>query len=27
VHIGHPAKPPEDRDRPALAEIVTRFGA
>jgi nitroreductase len=25
VHIGRPAKPPEDRDRPALAEIVTRF--
>ncbi|MEJ2625711.1 MAG: nitroreductase [Pseudolabrys sp.] len=27
VHIGRPAKPPEDRDRPALSEIVTRFGA
>ena len=27
VHIGRPAKPPEDRDRPALAEIITRFGA
>ncbi len=27
VHIGRPAKPPEDRDRPQLAEIVTRFGA
>ncbi len=27
VHIGHPAKPPEDRDRPRLSEIVTRFGA
>jgi nitroreductase len=27
VHIGRPAKPPEDRDRPKLADIVTRFGA
>lgn len=27
VHIGRPVKPPEDRDRPTLAEIVTRFGA
>ena len=27
VHIGRPAKPPEDRDRPALSEIVTRFRA
>ena len=27
VHIGRPAKPPEERDRPPLAEIVTRFGA
>jgi nitroreductase len=27
VHIGKPAKPPEDRDRPALASIVTRYGA
>ena len=27
VHIGRPAKPPEDRPRPPLAEIVTRFGA
>ena len=27
VHIGRPAKPPEDRDRPQLSEIVTRFGA
>ncbi len=27
VHIGRAAKPPEDRDRPPLAEIVTRFGA
>jgi len=26
VHIGRPAKPPEDRDRPPLSEIVTRFG-
>jgi nitroreductase len=25
VHIGRPAKPPEDRDRPKLAEIVTRY--
>lgn len=25
VHIGRPAKPPEDRDRPKLAAIVTRF--
>jgi nitroreductase len=25
VHIGHPAKPPEDRDRPKLADIVTRY--
>lgn len=25
VHIGRPAKPPEDRDRPPLSEIVTRF--
>ena len=27
VHIGRSAKPPEDRDRPALASIVTRYGA
>ena len=27
VHIGRPAKPPEDRPRPPLDEIVTRFGA
>jgi nitroreductase len=27
VHIGRPAKPPEDRDRPQLEAIVTRFGA
>jgi nitroreductase len=25
VHIGRPAKPPEDRDRPPLATIVTRY--
>ncbi len=25
VHIGRPAKPPEDRDRPRLDAIVTRF--
>ncbi len=25
VHIGRPAHPPEDRPRPALADIVTRF--
>lgn len=25
VHIGRPAKPPEDRDRPKLDAIVTRF--
>ena len=27
VHIGRPAKPPEDRPRPPLDQIVTRFGA
>lgn len=27
VHIGRPVKPPEDRARPALADIVSRFGA
>ncbi|HVZ51232.1 MAG TPA: nitroreductase [Pseudolabrys sp.] len=27
VHIGRPAKPPEDRDRPPLAAVVTRFPA
>ena len=27
VHIGRPAKPPEDRERPQLEAIVTRFGA
>lgn len=26
VHIGRPVKPPEDRDRPMLDAIVTRFG-
>jgi nitroreductase len=26
VHIGRPGKPPEDRDRPKLDAIVTRFG-
>ena len=26
VHIGNPARPPEDRPRPPLSEIVTRFG-
>jgi len=26
VHIGRPAKPPEDRPRPPLTDIVTRFG-
>jgi nitroreductase len=25
VHIGRPARPAEDRDRPKLADIVTRF--
>jgi nitroreductase len=27
VHIGRPPGPPEDRPRPPLGEIVTRFGA
>jgi nitroreductase len=27
VHIGRPARPPEDRPRPPLDEIVTRFQA
>ena len=27
VHIGRAAKPPEDRPRPPLPEIVTRFGS
>ena len=26
VHIGRPSTPPEDRPRPPLAEIATRFG-
>src|SRR5947207_2987735 len=26
VHIGRPAKPPEDRERPDLEAIVSRFG-
>ena len=27
VHIGKPMRPPEDRPRPPLSDIVTRFGA
>ena len=27
VHIGRPAKPPEDRPRPPLSDIVTRYQA
>lgn len=27
VHIGKPAKPPEDRERPKLDAIVTRYGS
>ena len=27
VHIGRPARPPEDRPRPPLDDIVTRYGA
>jgi nitroreductase len=27
VHIGKAARPPEDRPRPPLSEIVTRYGA
>jgi len=27
VHIGRPARPPEDRDRPKLADIVSYYGA
>jgi nitroreductase len=27
VHIGRPTKPPEDRERPRLADIVTRYAA
>jgi len=26
VHIGRPAKPPDERERPNLNSIVTRFG-
>jgi nitroreductase len=26
VHIGRPTKPPQDRERPKLADIVTRYG-
>jgi nitroreductase len=26
VHIGRPVRPPEDRPRPQLADIVTRYG-
>lgn len=26
VHIGRPARPPEDRPRPPLGDIVTRYG-
>ena len=26
VHIGTPAKPPEDRDRPDLSQIVSHYG-
>jgi nitroreductase len=26
VHIGRPAKPSEERDRPKLADIVSRYG-
>jgi nitroreductase len=26
VHIGRPARPPEERSRPALADIVTHYG-
>jgi nitroreductase len=27
VHIGRPRKAPEDRDRPRLSDVVTRWGA
>lgn len=27
IHIGKPVRPPEDRPRPPLSDIVTRFGA
>lgn len=26
VHVGRPSRPPEDRPRPLLSEIVTRYG-
>ena len=26
VHVGRPARPPEDRPRPVLSQIVTRYG-
>jgi nitroreductase len=26
IHIGTPARPPEDRPRPALSDVVTRYG-
>ena len=26
IHIGRPSRPPDDRPRPPLAEIVTRYG-
>ena len=26
VHLGRPARPPEDRPRPVLSQIVTRYG-
>jgi hypothetical protein len=26
VHIGRPAKPPEERERPNLGNIVTYYG-
>jgi hypothetical protein len=25
VHIGRPRQPPEDRDRPRLSDLVTRW--
>ena len=27
VHVGRPAKPPEDRPRPPLAQVVTRYSS
>jgi len=27
VHIGTPARPPTERDRPPLSQVVTRYGA